>query len=90
MPFLIPVLTTTLKTMVTAFFTERVIMATCLEILKYLSRRSSNTVDDKIVAMLEKSIAEKQKSWTRFRDYFTIDTDCDFDGHNYLGSIIAE
>ena len=47
MPFLIPVLTTTLKTMVTAFFTERVIMATCLEILKYLSRRSSNTVDDK-------------------------------------------
>tara|TARA_Y100001951_G_C11091399_1_gene156929 strand:- start:249 stop:437 length:189 start_codon:yes stop_codon:yes gene_type:complete len=62
MPFLIPVLTTTLQTMVTAFFTERVIMATCLEILKYLSRRSSNTVDDKIVAMLEKSIAEKQKS----------------------------
>ena len=48
--------------MVTAFFTERVIMATCLEILKYLSRRSSNTVDDKIVSMLEKSIAEKQKS----------------------------
>ena len=76
--------------MVTAFFTERVIMATCLEILKYLSRRSSNTVDDKIVAMLEKSIAEKQKSWISFRDYFTIDTDCDFDGHNYLGSIIVE
>ncbi len=65
-------------------------MATCLEILKYLSRRSSNTVDDKIVAMLEKSIAEKQKSWTRFRDYFTIDTDCGFSNHNYLGSIIVE
>ena len=65
-------------------------MATCLEILKYLSRRSSNTVDDKIVAMLEKSIAEKQKSWTRFRDYFTIINDCDFDGHNYFCSIIAE
>ena len=48
--------------MVTAFFTERLIMATTLEILKYLSRRSSNTVDDKIVSMLEKSIAEKNKS----------------------------
>lgn len=48
--------------MVTAFFTERVIMATTLEILKYLSRRSTNTVDDKIVSMLEKSIEEKNKS----------------------------
>ena len=62
LPFILPILKTTLSTMVPAFFTERVIMATCLEILKYLSRRSSNTVDDKIVAMLEKSIAEKQKS----------------------------
>ena len=34
-------------------------MATTLEILKYLSRRSSNTIDDKIVSMLEKSIEEK-------------------------------
>ena len=62
MPFILPVLKTTISTMVTAFFTERVIMATTLEILKYLSRRSSNTVDDKIVSMLEKSIAEKNKS----------------------------
>ena len=76
--------------MVTAFFTERVIMATTLEILKYLSRRSSNTVDDKIVSMLEKSIAEKQKSWISFRDYFITDYDCDFDNRNYFGQSLTE
>ena len=62
MPFILPVLKTTISTMITAFFTERGIMATTLEILKYLSRRSSNTVDDKIVSMLAKSIEEKNKS----------------------------
>ena len=62
MPIFLPILKTTISTMVTAFFTERVIMATTLEILKYLSRRSSNTIDDKIVSRLEKSIEEKEKS----------------------------
>ena len=76
--------------MVTAFFTERVIMATCLEILKYLSRRSSNTVDDKIVAMLEKSIAEKQKSWISFRDYCFAGCDYDYSRRNYSGGNLAE
>ena len=76
--------------MVTAFFTERVIMATCLEILKYLSRRSSNTVDDKIVAMLEKSIAEKQKSWISFRDYCFAGCDYDYSRRNYFGGNLAE
>ena len=76
--------------MVTAFFTERVIMATCLEILKYLSRRSSNTVDDKIVAMLEKSIAEKQKSWISFRDYYFNGCDYVFTDRNYFGENLAE
>ena len=62
MPIFLPILKTTISTMVTAFFTEKVIMATTLEILKYLSRRSSNTVDDKIVSLLAKSIEEKEKS----------------------------
>ncbi len=62
MPIFLPILKTTISTMVTAFFTERVIMATTLEILKYLSKRSSNTVDDKIVSLLAKSIEEKNKS----------------------------
>ena len=61
-PFIIPVLKTSLATMVTAFFTEKVIMATCLEILKYLSRRSTNKVDDKIVDLMAKTIEEKNKS----------------------------
>ena len=76
--------------MVTAFFTERVIMATCLEILKYLSRRSYNSVDDKIVAMLEKSIAEKNKSWISFRDYCFNGCDCVFTGRNYFGQSLTE
>ena len=76
--------------MVTAFFTERVIMATCLEILKYLSRRSSNTVDDKIVAMLEKSIAEKNKSWITIRDYFFAGCDYDFSRRYYFGQSLTE
>ena len=61
MPFMVPVLSATLKTIVTAFFTEKVIMFTALSILKYLSAKSTNTIDDKLVALLEKQIVEKAK-----------------------------
>jgi len=61
MPFMVPVISATLKTIVTAFFTEKVIMFTSLEILRYLSKRSTNTIDDKLVALLEKQIAQKAK-----------------------------
>ena len=57
--FIVPVISATLKTIVTAFFTEKVIMFTSLEILRYLSKRSTNTIDDKLVALLEKQIAQK-------------------------------
>jgi len=62
MPFMVPVISATLKTIVTAFFTEKVIMFTSLEILRYLSKRSTNTIDDKLVALLEKQIAQKAKN----------------------------
>ena len=57
--FIVPVISATLKTIVTAFFTEKVIMFTSLEILRYLSSKSTNKIDDKLVALLEKQIAQK-------------------------------
>ena len=62
MPFIIPVLKTTLSTMVTAFFTEKVIMCTALSILTYLSKKTTTEIDDKLVKLLEKQIADTQKS----------------------------
>ena len=59
MPFIVPIISATLKTIVTAFFTEKVIMFTALSILKYLSSRSTNKIDDKLVLLLEKQIAQK-------------------------------
>ena len=62
MPFIVPVLTTTLKTMITAFFTQKVIEQTVLLLMKYLASKTKNQVDDKLVSLLEKSIEEKNKS----------------------------
>ena len=62
MPFIVPVLTTTLKTMITAFFTQKVIEQTVLLLMKYLASKTTNQVDDKLVSLLEKSIEEKNKS----------------------------
>ena len=59
MPFIVPVISATLKTIVTAFFTEKVIMFTALSILKYLSAKTTNKIDDKLVILLEKQIAQK-------------------------------
>tara|TARA_R110002020_G_scaffold473003_1_gene701697 strand:- start:68 stop:256 length:189 start_codon:yes stop_codon:yes gene_type:complete len=62
MPFFVPVLTKTLSTIVTAFFTEKVIMFTALSILTYLSKKTTTEIDDKLVKLLEKQIADTQKS----------------------------
>lgn len=59
MPFIVPAISATLKTIITAFCTEKVIMFTSLEILRYLSSKSTNKIDDKLVALLEKQIAQK-------------------------------
>tara|TARA_R100001244_G_C5069048_1_gene110890 strand:- start:233 stop:415 length:183 start_codon:yes stop_codon:yes gene_type:complete len=59
MPFIVPIISATLKTIVTAFFTEKVIMFTALSILKYLSAKTTNKIDDKLVLLLEKQIAQK-------------------------------
>ena len=62
MPFLIPILTSTITSMITAFCTQKVIEQCVLYLLKYLSARTTNTVDDKLVSLLESAIAEKKKS----------------------------
>ena len=59
MPFLIPVLTTTLTSMITALCTQKVIEKTSLMLLTYLASKTSNTVDDKLVLMLKEAIDDK-------------------------------
>ena len=61
MPFLIPVLTSTITSMITALCTQKVIENTSLLLLTYLSSRTTNTVDDKLVAMLQEAIDDKNK-----------------------------
>lgn len=61
MPFLIPVLTSTLTSMITALCTQKVIEKTSLLLLTYLAKKTSNTVDDKLVAMLQEAIDDKNK-----------------------------
>ncbi len=61
MPFLIPVLTSTITSMITALCTQKVIEATSLMLLTYLSSKTSNTVDDKLVLMLKEAIDDKKK-----------------------------
>ena len=61
MPFLIPVLTSTITSMITALCTQKVIEKTSLLLLTYLSSKTTNTVDDKLVKMLSEAIDDKNK-----------------------------
>lgn len=61
MPFLIPIVTSTLTSMITALFTQKVIEKTSLMLLTYLASKTSNTVDDKLVLMLQEAIDDKNK-----------------------------
>ena len=59
MPFLVPILSTTFTSMITALCTQKVIETTSLLLLTYLSSKTTNTVDDKLVKMLSEAIDEK-------------------------------
>jgi len=59
MPFLVPILSTTFTSMITALCTQKVIEKTSLLLLTYLSSKTTNTVDDKLVKMLSEAIDEK-------------------------------
>jgi len=59
MPFLVPILSTTFTSMITALCTQKVIETTSLLLLSYLASKTTNTVDDKLVKMLSEAIDEK-------------------------------
>ena len=59
MPFLVPVLSSTFTSMITALCTQKVIESTSLLLLSYLASKTTNKVDDKLVKMLEEAIDEK-------------------------------
>ncbi len=46
------------KTLLVSLLTERVILRLTLEVLEWLAKRSSNKVDDKIVALMRERLAE--------------------------------
>ena len=61
MPFLIPILTSSITSMITALCTQKVIEKTSLMLLTYLASKTSNTVDDKLVLMMKEAIDDKNK-----------------------------
>lgn len=61
MPFLIPILTSSITSMITALCTQKVIEKTSLLLLTYLASKTTNTVDDKLVKMLQEAIDDKNK-----------------------------
>ena len=46
------------KTMILSMLTEKIILRLTLEILEWAVKRSSNTVDDKLVAMMRDRLQE--------------------------------
>jgi hypothetical protein len=52
------ILLSTSKTLILSLLTERMILKVTLEVLEWLAKRSSNSVDDKIVALMRERLAE--------------------------------
>ena len=52
------ILLSTSKTLSLSLLTERMILKVTLEVLEWLAKRSSNSVDDKIVALMRERLAE--------------------------------
>ena len=53
MPFLIPIITGTLKGMLVTFFTQKMVEEIIFLLLRYAVAQSSNKLDDKILAAFE-------------------------------------
>jgi hypothetical protein len=53
MPFLIPIITGTLKGMLVTFFTQKMVEEIIFQLLRYAVAQSSNKLDDKILAAFE-------------------------------------
>ena len=53
------IMTAIAKTMLTTFLTEKVVIRVMLELAKYLSKRSSNILDDNLVKILTDAYNKK-------------------------------
>ena len=53
MPFLIPIITGTLKGMLVTFFTQKMVEELIFQLLRYAVAQSSNKLDDKILDAFE-------------------------------------
>ena len=53
MPFLVPIITGTLKGMLTTFFTQKMVEELIFQLLRYAVSKSSNKLDDQILASFE-------------------------------------
>ena len=53
MPFLVPILTGSIKAIITSFFTQKMTEEIIFQLLKYAVSKTSNTLDDAILAKFE-------------------------------------
>ena len=53
MPFLVPIITGTLKGMLTTFFTQKMVEELIFQLLRYAVAQSSNKLDDQILSVFE-------------------------------------
>ena len=53
MPFLVPIITGTLKGMLTTFFTQKMVEELIFQLLRYAVAQSSNKLDDQILETFE-------------------------------------
>ena len=55
MPFLVPIITGTIKGMLPTFFTQKMVEALIFQLLRYAVSKSENTLDDKILEAFEQN-----------------------------------
>tara|TARA_B100001250_G_scaffold99154_1_gene83338 strand:+ start:377 stop:553 length:177 start_codon:yes stop_codon:yes gene_type:complete len=53
MPFLVPVITGSIKGLLTTFFTQKMVEELIFQLLRYAVSKSENKLDDKILATFE-------------------------------------
>ena len=53
MPFLVPIITGSIKGMLTTFFTQKMVEELIFQLLRYAVAQSSNKLDDQILAAFE-------------------------------------
>jgi len=53
MPFLVPIITTSIKGIITSFFTQKMTEEIIFQLLRYAVSKSSNKLDDQILSVFE-------------------------------------